>query len=160
MREITMFSGNTILGDGSVIMILDPNGIARATGVGGGGDAPADTKTPVLQAETADRVPMLLFRAGSDTPKAVPLGLISRLENFPRARIECGAGNMVVQYRGRLMPLIAMPGIDLATANQPVLVFVENDRAMGLWSMRLLTSSKIAWKSSFAMVSLDCLAPQ
>jgi len=25
-----------------------------------------------------------------------------------------------------------MPGIDLATANQPVLVFVENDRAMGL----------------------------
>lgn len=35
LRHITMFSGNTILGDGSVIMILDPNGIARASGVGG-----------------------------------------------------------------------------------------------------------------------------
>src|ERR1700722_4175566 len=30
LRHITMFSGNTILGDGSVIMIIDPNGIARA----------------------------------------------------------------------------------------------------------------------------------
>src|SRR3546814_9068070 len=32
LRHIAMFSGNTILGDGSVIMILDPNGIAQATG--------------------------------------------------------------------------------------------------------------------------------
>ena len=39
LRHVTMFSGNTILGDGSVIMILDPNGIARATGIGGGGGA-------------------------------------------------------------------------------------------------------------------------
>src|SRR4051812_49140663 len=29
LRHVTAFSGNTILGDGSVIMILDPNGIAR-----------------------------------------------------------------------------------------------------------------------------------
>ena len=36
LRHVTMFSGNTILGDGSVIMILDPNGIARRTGVGSG----------------------------------------------------------------------------------------------------------------------------
>ena len=34
LRHVTMFGGNTILGDGSVIMILDPNGIARATGLG------------------------------------------------------------------------------------------------------------------------------
>ena len=32
LRHITMFSGNTILGDGSVIMIIDPNGIAQAIG--------------------------------------------------------------------------------------------------------------------------------
>ncbi len=38
LRHITMFSGNTILGDGSVIMILDPNGIARASGVTGAGE--------------------------------------------------------------------------------------------------------------------------
>jgi two-component system, chemotaxis family, sensor kinase CheA len=39
LRHVTMFSGNTILGDGSVIMILDPNGIARASGVGAGSES-------------------------------------------------------------------------------------------------------------------------
>jgi len=47
LRHITMFSGNTILGDGSVIMILDPAGIARATGLGtGGGDKVARQEAP------------------------------------------------------------------------------------------------------------------
>ena len=32
LRHIHAFSGNTILGDGAVIMILDPNGIAAAFG--------------------------------------------------------------------------------------------------------------------------------
>src|SRR5579859_7225165 len=32
LRHIAMFSGNTILGDGSVIMIIDPNGIVHAIG--------------------------------------------------------------------------------------------------------------------------------
>src|SRR5262245_32390737 len=32
LRHINMFSGNTILGDGSVIMIIDPNGIVQTVG--------------------------------------------------------------------------------------------------------------------------------
>ena len=35
LRHIDMFSGNTILGDGAVIMIIDPNGIAKALGAAG-----------------------------------------------------------------------------------------------------------------------------
>src|SRR5205814_3420416 len=35
LRHIEMFSGNTILGDGAVIMIIDPNGIAKALGASG-----------------------------------------------------------------------------------------------------------------------------
>src|SRR6202012_1323778 len=35
LRHIEMFSGNTILGDGAVIMIIDPNGIAKALGAAG-----------------------------------------------------------------------------------------------------------------------------
>src|SRR6266849_3798596 len=35
LRHIDMFSGNTILGDGAVIMIIDPNGIAKALGASG-----------------------------------------------------------------------------------------------------------------------------
>ena len=45
LRDISMFSGNTVLGDGAVIMILDPNGIARAVNIvsgGAGRAAPCD----------------------------------------------------------------------------------------------------------------------
>jgi len=41
IRHIPLFSGNTILGDGSVVMILDPLGIARESGLGAGADARA-----------------------------------------------------------------------------------------------------------------------
>ena len=50
LRDISMFAGNTILGDGSVIMILDPNGIASAIG-----DASiADQANEVEAAQAAD----------------------------------------------------------------------------------------------------------
>ncbi|WP_272877369.1 hybrid sensor histidine kinase/response regulator, partial [Neoroseomonas eburnea] len=137
LRHVTMFSGNTILGDGSVIMILDPNGIARATGVGA--DAPAEERRRNVAASAAlrsdARSSLLLFRAGDETPKAVPLGLVARLEDIPAERIEMSGATPVVQYRGGLMPLVAVsPGWmrPAGAARQAVLVFTENDRTMGL----------------------------
>ena len=32
LRHIQLFSGNTILGDGAVVLIIDPNGLARMVG--------------------------------------------------------------------------------------------------------------------------------
>ena len=133
LRHITMFSGNTILGDGSVIMILDPNGIARATGVGAGGDTRGGRAVTQEAQRSSDRTAMLLFRAGVDTRLAVPLGLVARLEDFPRGEIETSAGQPVVQYRGKLMPLIAFAGhVNAERPRQPVLVFTDGARSMGL----------------------------
>ena len=132
LRHITMFSGNTILGDGSVIMILDPNGVARASGSAGNGESrkplPATAETMTSAARTA----MLLFRVGESAPKAVPLGLIARLEDIPRERIETSSGQAVMQYRGRLMPLIPFASATLAGESQAVLVFSDGTRFMGL----------------------------
>ncbi|WP_456307328.1 response regulator [Paeniroseomonas aquatica] len=78
---------------------------------------------------------MLLFRAGDTTPKAVPLGLIARLEDVERDRIENAGGRPLVQYRGKLMPLVPIAGHwdqSMAPERQPVLVFSDGDRAMGL----------------------------
>jgi two-component system chemotaxis sensor kinase CheA len=141
LRHITMFSGNTILGDGSVIMILDPNGIARATGAAGAAGADRrgerDAEGPALAATSQSRTAMLLFRAGGLEPKAVPLGLVARLEDLPRERIEFSAGQPVTQYRGRLMPLVPLSGvIDPAAERHAVLVFSDgsgnHERSMGL----------------------------
>ena len=133
LRHVTMFSGNTILGDGSVIMILDPNGIARATGITAGGEGRAAAASAVETTHSGERTAMLLFRAGSAQKMAVPLGLVARLEDIPREKIEMSAGAPVTQYRGKLMPLIALSGaIDTEKSHQAVLVFNDRERSMGL----------------------------
>jgi two-component system chemotaxis sensor kinase CheA len=133
LRHVTMFSGNTILGDGSVIMILDPNGIARASGVGAGSESRLLRSNTAETLTSGDKTAMLLFRAGESRRMGVPLGLVARLEDIPREKIEMSCGMPVTQYRGKLMPLIAIDGgIDQQKPTQPLLVFAEGDRIMGL----------------------------
>jgi two-component system chemotaxis sensor kinase CheA len=133
LRHVTMFSGNTILGDGSVIMILDPNGIARASGVGAGSESRLLRSAATDGQASSDKTAMLLFRAGESQRMGVPLGLVARLEDIPREKIELSCGQPVTQYRGKLMPLIAIDGgIDQQKPTQPLLVFAEGDRTMGL----------------------------
>ena len=137
LRHIGMFSGNTILGDGSVIMILDPNGIARVTGVvaDGAGARAAEGKA-ASAVRSNEKTSLLLFRAGDETPKAVPLGLIARLDDIPVEQIENSGGTPVVQYRGQLMPLLSMSGgfapEESGRTRQTVLVFSEGERSLGI----------------------------
>ena len=133
LRHLRIFSGNTILGDGSVIMILDPNGVANAVGEVSG-MAKAQQALEQNVTDQARKTPLLVFRAGNGTPRAVPLSLVSRLEEIDVNKIENSGLRRVVQYRGKLMPLL--PFSDLMTlrkaGTQPVLVFAERERVMGL----------------------------
>jgi two-component system chemotaxis sensor kinase CheA len=133
LRHVSMFSGNTILGDGSVIMILDPNGIARASSVVAGSESRLTRSALVDTQSSVDKTAMLLFRTGESTRMAVPLGLVARLEDIPRDKIEMSCGSPVTQYRGKLMPLISIDAsADQEKPTQPLLVFAEGDRIMGL----------------------------
>jgi two-component system, chemotaxis family, sensor kinase CheA len=134
LRDITMFSGNTILGDGTVIMILDPNGIAAATGEMTVSDSHAVEQAAKSSVRDSQRTSLLLFRAGSGGPKAVPLALVARLEEIDRSEIEYSNGKPVTQYRGKLMPLVPIDGAGTigAEGRQPILVFSDQNRSMGL----------------------------
>ncbi|HEV2673410.1 MAG TPA: chemotaxis protein CheW [Aliidongia sp.] len=134
LRDITMFSGNTILGDGAVIMILDPNGIAAATGEITVGADRATAEQAVTRGRQVDKTSLLLFKAGDDSPKAVPLALVARLEEIDRKEIEYSNGKPVVQYRGKLMPLVPIdPALRIGhEGRQPILVFSDKERSMGL----------------------------
>ncbi len=135
LRQIKIFSGNTILGDGSVIMILDPNGVSAA--VSGNADAGVTQEAPSEEPRSeaaADTVSLLVFRAGSREPKAVPISLVTRLEEIEASKIEFSNGRHMVQYRGSLMPLLpAGPEVRVRTeGTQPLLVFIDKNHAMGL----------------------------
>ncbi len=139
LRNLTMFSGNTILGDGAVIMIIDPNGVASAMA-----SHASSAVAEEIAAEAQDflqdamdgqgTLSMLLFRAGSPEPKAVPLSLVTRLEEFEVSKIERSNGRNLVQYRGALMPLVYIGGGEShrSEGTQPMLVFSDAGRSMGL----------------------------
>ncbi len=132
LRDIAFYSGNTILGDGSVIMILDPNGIASTTGEEAGAKA-TEAGVPA-QEQGEQKTSLLVFRAGGDELKAVPLGLVARLEDIDMSTVEQAHGQFLVQYRGHLMPLVPFdPSHEWKTeGRQPILVFTDRERSMGL----------------------------
>jgi len=116
-------------------MIIDPNGIAQAFG--------NTVASHLTGAESADRgesspieasTSLLVFRAGSTQPKAVPLSLITRLEEIDAQKIELSNGRHMVQYRGHLMPLISMSESVRVKGEgaQPLLVFSDGSRSMAL----------------------------
>ncbi|HIJ92526.1 MAG: chemotaxis protein CheW [Rhodospirillales bacterium] len=134
LRNIPFFSGNTILGDGSVIMVLDPNGIAVAAGQTGVSDAKAVEATTAAVGRKEEKSSMLVFRAGGAELKAVLLDLVARLEEIDMATVETSHGQQMIQYRGLLMPLIPFDPDHhwKAEGRQPILVFTDRQRSMGL----------------------------
>jgi len=135
LRHIAMFSGNTILGDGAVIMIIDPNGIAKALGSVDTSQINADDAADSRHAAADEELTSLLvFRAGSSEIKAVPLPLVTRLEEIDARKIELSNGRHMVQYRGQLMPLVTMnESVRVKSEGaQPLLVFSDGARSMAL----------------------------
>jgi two-component system, chemotaxis family, sensor kinase CheA len=133
LKNVKAFSGNTILGDGSVVMIIDPSGVAEAAGM--------RAATRSLNAAHVDEVDgldggdeavsLLVFRAGSKDPRALPLALINRLEEIDLATVERSAGHDVIQYRGVLMPLIRLDD-GAHEGMKPVIVIESNGYYTGL----------------------------
>ena len=138
LRHIAMFSGTTILGDGAVILIVDPNGIGQTierTEVRLRGEENGlDTIEAEVVREQVVTETMLVFRAGSTTQKAIPISLVTRLEEVDAGSIEMSNSRPLVQYRGQLMPLVAASSETRikSEGRQPLLVFSDARRSMGL----------------------------
>ena len=134
LRHIAVFSGNTILGDGSVIMILDPSGLSQAVGQASAPSKHQGLEPPRTTAErSGDRSAMLLVRlTPGGGPVAVPLGLIARIESIARAAIQHTPDRTVTRYRDRLMPLVDPSNGEQRSDPAYVLVFSDRNRSVGL----------------------------
>ena len=133
LQDIEVYSGCTILGDGRVIMILDPNGVIRAAGqniMSHDMTEHGDDATKVVHEKTR----FLLFNTDSGAPKAIPLELVARLEEIDTSAIEYTNNGPVLQYRGSLMFLAqldenaAFPSSGVCS----VIVFSDHNMTMGL----------------------------
>jgi two-component system chemotaxis sensor kinase CheA len=133
LRHLTCYSGATIMGDGAVIMILDPHGLVKH--VGSLSEASNDNLTAgETQSHAVEKTTMLIFRAGGGGPKAVPLATVTRLEELDVSTVETADGLPMVQYRGHLMRLVACNGDTQLKREgmQPVLVFARRSKPVGV----------------------------
>jgi two-component system chemotaxis sensor kinase CheA len=139
LKSVRCFAGATIMGDGRVALILDVVGLAQLAGVVSelNEDAVASETLAKTGGASAQQSAWLLFKAGANGRMAIPLSLVSRLEEFPVSNIECSAGRDVVQYRGQIMPLIRVSdvlGLQVTARADPlqVIVYSEGGRCIGL----------------------------
>ncbi len=134
LRQMNLFAGNTILGDGNVVMILDPKAIASKVGdLSLQENLDSENRKNRMESDSR-RMRYLIFTAGDVTPKAVPLAVVVRLEEINKDMLETSNGRTVIQYRDTLMPLISLSGyIDIpADDSKHVLVFSNGHEYLGL----------------------------
>jgi two-component system chemotaxis sensor kinase CheA len=112
LKDLSVYAGATIMGDGRVALILDVLGVAQRSAVisknraadsisvneddSAAGDNSATTQT------------LLLFTTSETRRMAIQLSTVARLEEFERSRIEYASGKRVTQYRGEIMPLVCL----------------------------------------------------
>jgi two-component system chemotaxis sensor kinase CheA len=139
LKGISSFAGATIMGDGQVALILDVMGLAqRACLAAGARDYSAASAKSAATAAASNQESWLLFRVGEKGRLAVPLSMVSRLEEFDPSVVETSSNRQVVQYRGEIMPLVRVSEaleLPLTAAQEgpiQVVVHSESGRSFGL----------------------------
>jgi two-component system chemotaxis sensor kinase CheA len=130
LAHLKVFSGHTILGDGSVVLILDPSGLASSLGI----EKSTEKKREAARDQNAlERRRLVMFKAGSGAAKVLPLSLVSRIEMVETSRIESSDGRLMVLLQDRLMPIVPISSeMDMTKPAYPVLVVATDGRAIGL----------------------------
>jgi len=139
------------MGDGKVALILDVLGLAQHSSVVNEirdrAVAEKDEKQSLGMSDASRRNAVLLFQYGESGRIAIDLGLVARLEEFPRDAVEIAAEREVVQYRGEIMPLVRVSDVlgqqrDIAAQKDQealhVVVYTHNGRSIGLVVDRIL----------------------
>jgi two-component system chemotaxis sensor kinase CheA len=109
LKAIGLYSGATVLGDGTVALILDVQALARRALRAETTDRqePRATVSRAAAAET-ERQRMLLASIGGGRRVAIPLDTVTRLEQVRADSVEKVGNREVVQYRGAILPIVRL----------------------------------------------------
>lgn len=107
VRNVSVYAGATILGDGRVALIIDVLGLARSCGVPNSPETTAASATTASGSE-ADAHNFLLVTNEEDQLMAISLNQVIRLEVFHHTQVEMAGSQRVLQYRGDILPLFSL----------------------------------------------------
>jgi two-component system, chemotaxis family, sensor kinase CheA len=109
IKDLGVYAGATIMGDGRVALILDVMSLAQKSHVLNEKQNAVNSDMKLAAqgvAASISDVPLLIVELGVNEPAAVPLELVKRLEEFSHSDIESLNGRSVVQYRGGILDLV------------------------------------------------------
>ncbi len=137
-KGLPVYAGATVLGDGTIALILDVQGLAQRGGVLGAGRDRTNAEDPKQSQQQIAARKVLLCRVGGRQRVAIDLSTVTRLEEIPARSIEFSSGQEVIQYRGDILQLLRLSdilGIPAAEDTQemlPVIVYTSHNHAVGL----------------------------
>ena len=129
--SLTMFSGNTILGDGTVILILDPAGLADAMNIQKISDILPSLS--VRNANAAAPSSLLLFKAGAGALKVLPRPAVSKILQIPAQDLSQDGDIYLYLYEERLIPVLRVEGAEEKRGTCLILVIALYNQIFGLW---------------------------
>lgn len=136
LKDLPMYAGSTIMGDGTVALILDVIGIAQRSNVLASQPGSRSAEAAVGETEHHDdRDSWLIVEWGEGVQAAIPLSSVARLEEFDVEQIEQAGRRQVVQYRGEIMPLTSATEFGQLQPNGgavSVVVYNDNGRNVGI----------------------------
>ncbi|MBI1309839.1 histidine kinase [bacterium] len=147
LKGTSAYAGATIMGDGSVALILDVLGLAQKSSIlseGHHDQAVRADGNRTARDSVAESQSLLVVDPGDGARVALRLSTVARLEEFRASDIERTGHSDVVQYRGQIMPLIQMAaaGFDAACGEDdqrmPVVVFTSGRHSVGIVVGRII----------------------
>ncbi len=152
LKKLQLYSGATIMGDGSVSLIIDVSGIAQKARLfqkSGRKEASADLMA-AQKVDLSDSQDFLFFKLNSKETFCLPLCLVHRLEELPAALIQHSGKQKLIKYRDSILPIISLnevfgleslkqglaqkdiPAVDLANESISLIVVQRHSRMLGL----------------------------
>ncbi|WGL59129.1 chemotaxis protein CheW [Pigmentibacter sp. JX0631] len=112
LKELKVFSGASIMGDGTVALTLDVLGIAARAHISL--ENSEEKKATLIKSKISnyyhhDSSEYLLIDVGAPGHYAVPLTLVNRIEEFEQTAFEFSGEQKVIRYRESLLPIFSLP---------------------------------------------------
>jgi two-component system chemotaxis sensor kinase CheA len=136
-KNIPIYSGATIMGDGKLALILDVVGLSQFVGI----SIEEIEKTYEgagikIKTSAQETIILLLFDVGEER-FAIPIALISRLDKIKANEIKISGGKEIIIYRDEVVPVIRLENYLPLKGMPPqesynVLFFTERGKTCGI----------------------------
>lgn len=146
-KNIPIYSGATIMGDGKLALILDVVGLSQFVGISVEEVEKKYEAATKIKISTEESYFILLFDIGKER-MALPIALISRLDKVKANKIQISGGKEVIVYKNEVVPIIRLENYLPIEKIPPqeeyiILFFTEKDKTCGILCSQIVDTIEI-----------------